>query len=458
VKFLLPGLILLGCCSLLGRPSTATPAQKTRPPAYRMRVMSRPLEVMHYRHHGAPTVVDFVGTALMPKAHGEAKVYRGDQGFVIETEMEHMDPAAQFGTRYMTYVLWALAPDGRAHNLGELRPSKGKAKLETQTDLSDFAMMVTAEPDFAVIQPSPAVVLDNVSHLYATTGRWLEGVVQAPLDPNRPLDLYEARNAVQLADQEGAAQDARELLRKAKALLEQAENQLRHSKDKEHRAAIQTAREATQAAEAARAKTAAYLEQQRQRNAQVAQIEQSAGAKAREEQGAQRDAVSQDQAGDTQARGAVDGTSATRPENDPKRQFRGQLLRQLRTALDTRETPRGLAVQLSGGLFGANQAMLSADAREKLAKISGILLAHPGLSVEVDSYDEKSGSGAGFDGLARKRAIAVRDYLIHQGIPGRSIRTQATEAAAGGETHTDPKVKQSDRRMEMVVSGEPIGI
>ena len=131
-------------------------------PIYRITVVARTTKAINYHHRSGSTRIGFRGTALMPEARGEAKV-QSEQGVIkIDAEMEKLGPATQFGPEYLTYVMWAITPEGRATNVGEvLLNNSGKTKLDATTELQSFGLIVTAEPYFAVTQPSDVVVMEN---------------------------------------------------------------------------------------------------------------------------------------------------------------------------------------------------------------------------------------------------------------------------------------------------------
>ena len=202
-------------------------------------VVERTTKAINYRHRGGATVIDFRGTALLPNARGEAKV-ESKQGYIeIEVEFDDLQSATRFGPEYLTYVMWAITPEGRATNLGEVILNGTKSKLNVTTELQAFGLIVTAEPYFAVSQPSDVVVMENfvrkdtvgkveeISAKYELLQRG-EYTVKAPpaelkpipLDGNTPLDLYEARNAVRIARWGGADKDAAESFVKAEKLLQ----------------------------------------------------------------------------------------------------------------------------------------------------------------------------------------------------------------------------------------------
>src|SRR5262245_42146243 len=205
-------------------------------------VVERTAKAVNYRHRSGATKIDFRGTALLPEAHGEAKV-ESKQGYIeIEVEFDELQEATRFGPEYLTYVMWAITPEGRATNLGEVILNGTESKLNVTTELQAFGLIVTAEPYFAVSQPSDVVVMENfvrkdtvgkieeidAKYELLQRGRYVVNVQPSelkpiPLEKDSPLDLHEARNAVRIARWAGAEKDAAESFHKAETLLQQAE-------------------------------------------------------------------------------------------------------------------------------------------------------------------------------------------------------------------------------------------
>ena len=222
-------------------------------PIYRVTVVSRTAQAVNYRHRSGATKINFAGTALMPKARGEAKV-ESKKGYIeIEVEFDEMNVAQKYGPEYLTYVLWAITPEGRAKNLGEiLLDSQGRGKLNVSTEFQAFGMIVTAEPYFAVSQPSDVVVMENVlrddtlgkaevidaKYELLKRGSYVFKPDQSatrsmPADPSKtPIYLWEARNAVQIARWTGADKYAGDSFTKAETLLKQAEDYKARKQDK----------------------------------------------------------------------------------------------------------------------------------------------------------------------------------------------------------------------------------
>ncbi|HMH05916.1 MAG TPA: hypothetical protein VK579_04460, partial [Terriglobales bacterium] len=249
-------------------------------PTFRVTVVSRNVQAVNYKHRGGATKVDFAGTDLMPQANGQAKV-ESKKGYIeIEVEFGNLQRPTSFGNEYLTYILWAISPEGRAVNLGEvLVGDNNRSKLDVTTDLQAFALVVTAEPYYAVRQPSNVVVLENIVREdtrgtteamntkyellerggYIPTGYRFDPVV---LNTRLPLEFFEARNALRIAESEGAATYANDSYQRAVQLMNQVD-EYATSKHTDKKAMIAVAREAVQTAEDARAITVKKIDQER---------------------------------------------------------------------------------------------------------------------------------------------------------------------------------------------------
>ena len=245
--------------------------QRGKQPIYTItiNVVDRTTKAINYQHRNGSTTIDFQGTPLMPAARGEAKV-ESKQGYMeVEVEFDNLQSATRFGPEFLTYVMWAITPEGRATNMGEVILNGTKSKLDVTTELQAFGLIVTAEPYFAVSQPSDAVVMENfvrkdtvgkveeidAKYELLQRGQYTVNVLPAdlkpiPLDKNTPLDLYQARNAVRIAKWAGADVSAAESFEKASKLLAQAEAY--KTRKAGSKPIAMTAREAVQTAEDAR--------------------------------------------------------------------------------------------------------------------------------------------------------------------------------------------------------------
>jgi outer membrane protein OmpA-like peptidoglycan-associated protein len=497
---------------------TTTTSTGETVPLFRVQVVSRTLEAVNYRHLGGETKVDMIGTTLMPEAKGDAHVDARHGRVVIGAKFDKLGPASQFGPEYLTYVLWAITPEGRAQNLGEL-PIKGDhAQLDVTTDLQTFGLMVTAEPYFSVTQPSDAVVMENkilpdtkgqveevtAKYELLPRGQYEKVEGNGPLPPlidydherhKVPLGLLEARNALRLAHGADADKYAADSLAKAQAALDRAEDYYNRKQWKPvetaAREAAQDAEDARviairrheqesiaearardrQRAEEARARAdAAEAQQQReaQQRAQAEQDRQAAEqARLQAEQAqqqaeqarqaaltAQQQAETQRQAAEQQAQQAQ--LQAQQAEQQ-KEELRQRLQQQLNSILQTQDSARGLIVNMSDVLFDTNKYTLKPGAREKLAKVSGILLAYPGLKVQVEGYTDSTGRPEYNQHLSEERAMTVRDYLVAQGINMNSVTSQGFGENDPVASNATASGRQQNRRVQMVVNGEPIG-
>lgn len=495
-------------------------------PTFRVTVVSRSVKAVNYKHRGGATKLDFAGTDLMPGANGQAKV-ESKKGYIeIEVEFGNLQKPTTFGNEYLTYILWAISPEGRAVNLGEILVGDNhRSKLDVTTDLQAFALVVTAEPYYAVRQPSNVVVLENVVREdtkgtteamdtkyelmerggYIPTGYKFDPVV---LNTKLPLEFFEARNALRIAQSEGAETYANDSYQRAVQLMDKTD-QYATSNHIDRKPMIAVAREAVQTAEDARAiavkkiaeerlenerQAAANAQAQTQaqaddatRRAQQAQSDQaraelasaqamadaarartdtadaqSAAAKAKadmaESQAASASALSAAQADADQSRLAAQQSQLTAEQAEAdKAAMRIRLSEQLNKILQTRDTARGLIVSMSDVLFDTGKYSLKPGAREKLAKVAGILLAYPGLNIEVGGYTDNVGGDAMNQTLSENRAGSVRDYLVQQGVALSSVSSRGFGNTLPVASNENSAGRQQNRRVELLVSGEAIG-
>lgn len=556
----------LACGILLAQaPQAPNPAQRNvseqtgaSVPIYRVTVVARTTKAINYNHRSGPTEIDFRGTALMPEARGEARVESRQGVIKINASMQKLQPPSRFGPEYLTYVLWAITPEGRATNVGEVVLNGDKSSIDATSELQSFGLIVTAEPYFAVTQPSDVVVMENFTRRDTTgtieeidakyellqRGQYSLNANPAEIKPFQmdkkvPLELYEARNAVQIARWTGAERYASDTFQKAVIGLQNAEGYLigkggkkpigtvareavqmaedariitvkkiaeeqlaaerRASADREARANADAQAEAQRRAQAeaaqraeaeqrARAeadRAAAQLDAQRTRQeAEAVQIAARAEAdRLRRETDAQRAAAQADIERATREKAEAEAARAAAvvqqqaalaesekaklaaQESDrlrlkaeaEKAELRAELLRQFNLILETRDTARGLIVNMSDVLFDTGKSTLRPGAREKLAKVSGVILGHPGLRLEVEGHTDSVGGDAYNQRLSEQRAAAVRDFLVHENISAASITTKGfgkTQPVVSNDTAAG---RQRNRRVELVVSGEIIG-
>jgi outer membrane protein OmpA-like peptidoglycan-associated protein len=462
-------------------------------------VVRKSIKAVGYEVGGGSTKVVFVGTSEAPNASGEAKVDAKKTGTNIELKVTGMPQPTTFGAEFLTYVLWIVTPDGATTNMGEVPIDKnGEGKLNAVAKSQTFAMGVTAEPYYAVPIPGEIVVLINDTtkktkgkiypensyklmkrSQYARLGNPL---ALTPDLKNVPLDMYEARNAVDIAKSRGAEKYAPEIFQKAQSSLQMAENSLSSGADKNQ--IITNARATIQFAEDARALTAQRVEAERiQQEKDAAAAAAAAKAKAEADAAAAVEAKRQAElaaAREAQQKAEADAAAAKAAAKAEAEQaalkakeqaakdeaaraqaateaLRAQLLKQLNDVLQTTDTPRGLVVNMADVLFETGKYNLSTDAQLKLAKLSGIIQAHPGLNLAIEGYTDTTGSADFNMKLSQQRADTVRDFLIAQGLLADTITSKGFGEANPIADNSTAAGRKQNRRVEIVVSGEVIG-
>jgi outer membrane protein OmpA-like peptidoglycan-associated protein len=478
-------------------------------PTFRVTVISRSVQAVNYKHRSGSSKLDFAGTDLMPKANGVAEVNSKRGSIAIEAEFSDLEKPTAFGNEYLTYVLWAISPEGRAVNLGEvLVGGNHRSKVSVTTDLQAFALIVTAEPYYAARQPSNLVVLENVVREdtkgtteavnakyelmerggYIPTGYKFDPVV---LNANLPLEFFEARNAVRIAQSEGAEQYASASYKHATELMNTADGYATR-KHIDRKPLIAVSREAVQTAEDARAIAVTKMdevrlanERQNSANAQANSQAQADDAERRKQEAESDTAKAQaakaqaeadtanaqaaaakarSDAADSQATSAAalsavqaDAERARLAAEADKTAMRAKLSAQLNSILQTRDSARGLIVSMSDVLFDTGKYSLKPGAREKLAKVAGILLAYPSLDIAVGGYTDNVGGDAMNQTLSENRAGSVRDYLVQQGVSTNSVSAKGFGNTLPVASNDNSAGRQQNRRVELLVSGEAIG-
>jgi outer membrane protein OmpA-like peptidoglycan-associated protein len=471
-------------------------AQKQQKEVPASDVISKSIKAVGYVVGGGATKVIFIGTTAAPQARGEAKVDAKKAGTDIDLKISGMPQPTSLGAEFLTYVLWTITPDGTSTNLGEIPLDKnGNGKLSVTAQSQTFAMIVTAEPYFAVQLPSELVVLENDTKKntkgkifpdndyklmkrtqYAKLGNPL---ALTPDFKKVPLDMYEARNAVDIAKSQKAEQYAPEVLTKATSSLQMAENSLASGAEKSQ--VITTARQTIQFAEDARALSAERQEAERiQKEKDAAAAAAAAKAKAEADAEAQRQAeltaakeaqmkAEADAASARQQAAADMQQAALRAKEQAARDeaaraqaqtaaLRAQLLRQLNEVLQTTDTPRGLVVNMADVLFETNKYALSQEAQLKLAKLSGIIQAHHGLNLAIEGYTDTTGTPDYNLKLSQQRADAVHDFLVSQGLSADTITAKGLGQADPVADNSTAAGRKLNRRVEIIVSGEVIGV
>ena len=515
------------------KPGALQPEPGMPTPIFRIQVVSRSTPAVNYLHLGGSTKIDFEGTPLMSSGRGVATV-ESERGVIrVSAAFKDFVSPSSFGPEYLTYVLWAISPDGRPVNLGELTLNNygngSKSEIKTTSEIQTFGMIVTAEPYYAVTQPSDVVVMENTVRkdtrgvielinakyellprgMYTNEGK-ASGFVAVRVDKRNPFELYEAENAVMLARLAGAPRYAADSYQKAIDALEWA-NRNQNQKPGQ-KPVITMAREAVLRAEDSRviairaeqeealnlerqaslsrenAATAKADDEARQRTiadaersraeaersraeadraaadkaraeAQVATADaqrerQQAEAAKLEADRARQEAVDQQQKLSAQADQAREAAAHAQRE---QAELRRQLVLQFNQILETRESARGLIVNMSDVLFDTAQYTLKPGAREKLAKVSGIILAHPGLKIAIEGHTDNIGGDEYNIKLSENRANAVRSYLVSQGLNSGIVTAQGFGKTKPVADNKIAAGRQQNRRVEMVVSGEMLG-
>jgi outer membrane protein OmpA-like peptidoglycan-associated protein len=554
-------LFLVGCTTLVAQPPTV----------FRVTVTARTTKAVSYQHRSGSTKIDFRGTDILPNAHGEAKVESKQGHIEIDAEFRDLQPATRNGGEYLTYVLWAVTPEGRTANLGEVLLNGTKSNLHVSTELQVFGLIVTAEPYYAVTRPSDYIVMENevrgdtvgkvelIDAKFELLKRGQYEHLANPLalkpDKKIPLELYEARNAVAIVRGMGADRFATETFQKAEKSLAQAEAYQARNAGK--KPVAMTAREAVQMAEDARVisdkrqdELALNVERQQAADTQartesarlaaqsdadramkeaeatrlraqadaataateadrVRQANEAAAAEARTqadrlrmENEAKLAAAGAETArlkAESEAKLAAAGTETARlqAESDAKlaaaaaeadrlRQenqtqklasqaeldkaaqqkaqleaekaaLRSQLLQQFNAILQTRDTARGLIVNMSDVLFDTAKFSLRPLAREKLAKVAGIVSGHPGLKLAVEGHTDSVGGDEYNQKLSEQRGESVRDFLMLQGMPASAVTSLGLGKADPVASNDTAAGRQQNRRVEIVISGDVIG-
>ena len=487
-------------------PQTTTVLETTGPVStYRVIVISRSVQAVNYQHRSGASDVDFAGTALLPSANGNAKVRSKRGTMEVEAEFGNLQNPTTFGSEYLTYVLWAISPEGRPVNLGEvLVGGNDRSKLTATTNLQAFALIVTAEPYYAVRQPSNVVVLENVIRAdtkgtseavnakyellerggYSPTGYKFDPVV---LSASLPLEFYEARNALRIAQSEGAETyasasyqhavqlmnsadayaidkhiDQKPLIAAARAAVESAEDAREIAVKRIDADRLANERQASsdaQASSQAQADDATRLKEKAQADAANAQANAAkAQADLTANQAASTAAVSAAQTEAEQARkDAQIAQQGQQQADSDKAAMRARLSEQLNLILATRDSARGLIVSMSDVLFDTGKYTLKPGAREKLAKVAGILIAYPGLNIEVGGYTDNVGGDDMNQTLSENRAGAVRNYLVETGVTTNSVSAKGYGNTLPVASNDNSAGRQENRRVELVVSGDAIG-
>jgi outer membrane protein OmpA-like peptidoglycan-associated protein len=468
-------------------------------PIYQVTVIERTVKAVNYQYRGGPTQIDFRGTVLMPEARGTAVVESKRGRTELDAKFSHLSEPSRYGKEYLTYVLWAITPEGHARNLGEVvANSSDNGHLLVTTDLQAFGLIVTAEPYSAVRQPSDVVVMENeirpdtigriepikaryellprghYTYQKPTNGAAAEGPKVSMDRYESLLELYQAQNAVQIAAAHDADRYAPDLMAKAKSLLAEAQQMEGH---KAGRSSVVTiARQAAQTAEDARtvavkrsqeselAATKAALQQERERReaaeaeARQAKIEVSeqrsklAEERAAREQTEQAAAMPPPPPPNPTEPLAVPVPESPRAEAARKTEHRLDLLRRLNGFLPAMDSPRGLVITLPNSDF-RNEALDPAVAA-RVAHVGAILGREAGLSVEVEGHTDSASAES--EQASQVRAEVVRDAMVKGGMTPSAISSRGLGNSRPLVSNSGAN-REQNRRVEIVVSGGAIG-
>jgi outer membrane protein OmpA-like peptidoglycan-associated protein len=514
--------MILGASAYAQTHTTVPAGSGSAGATFRVNIVNRTTQAVSYRHRSGATKINFQGTDLMPAAAGQAKVESKRGALEIEAEFSGLEKPTTFGNEYLTYVLWAISPEGRQVNIGEvLVGDNHRSKLDVTTDLQAFALIVTAEPYYAVRRPSNLVVLENAIRSdtvggsedvnakyelidrggYTRTGYKFDPLV---LNDKLPLEFFEARNAVRIAQSAGADKYATTSYENAVRQMDEA-GAIATGKHKNKKSLIALSREVVQTAEDAREIAVKNIDEEEAETDRRDGLDREASSKDRADEESRRrlhaeattaDALHQRNEANQQnleaqatAQRATDAqANAERDRNDAKQlqlvaeaesernrtaavssdtqlqqavrdreELRARLLQQFNLILETRDTARGLVLNISDVLFDSGRYTLRPLAREKLAKISGIVLGYPSLKLAIEGNTDSVGTEAFNQQLSEQRAQGVRTYLTQQGVPESSTTATGFGKTRPIASNYTSEGRQQNRRVELVVSGEVIG-
>ena len=493
--------IVTAVCQGVSVPAQTNATGPAKSPMYEVTVVARTTTAVSYQYRAGATKIQFRGTVLLPAGKGEATVEAQRGRTEIQAELENLVPPTEYGPQYLTYTLWAITPQGGAHNLAEVIPDgSNKARIQVTTDLQAFGLIVTAEPYSAVHQPSDVVVMENEvrpdtigeiktiqAHYELLPRDRYTWNIPAGAPPEAPrakvsmakyeqqLAIYEARNAIGMARAANASAYARDTIDKAETQLEEAER-LQAAKVQSG-IVVQHAREATQTAEDARLiaerraeeekVAAAQLEAARAQDAlrqarDEASRAEAAAATARAQSEADRTALQEAeqaaaaerqrviQAEAVSAR-AVPGPAPQVQQKAREAEYRMRLLKQLDEVLPTRDTPRGLVVTVGDAAFHGTE--LTAPVRAQVARLGDLLASEPRLQIDIEGHTDNPATSA----VSWGRAETVERILIGHGLAKGSVTAHDLGASRPVGPNSSPAGREQNRRVEIVISGDPIG-
>jgi outer membrane protein OmpA-like peptidoglycan-associated protein len=445
-----PIAVVLSCCVSIVASIPATAQNVRQSQAIASSDVLSQISMFSYRE-GPKSDLVFRGTPIAANASGKASVEFEDGNADISASVDDLPEPGSLGP-YTTYILWALTPDGRAANQGVIGGYEGgKGEVKTSYGAPQFALIITAEPHFAVSLPSTMIALFNVaddvegteSKVTTLTERAdYSSLARIAIDEERsPAEIVQARYAVQIAEAAGAKQFAADRYAAASDKLGAAEVAAGARRNADRKAASDLAREAVIAGEDAR------------RAAMVGAREAEVAANAEAQRAAAATAAA---AAAASAAAAATEAERARSAAQNAERLRTEIRTRLDAALPTRVSERGLVSEIGGVHFATGTADLSSAAREALARFSGVVSSYPDLRFMVEGHTDNVGSAETNQQLSLRRAITVRDYLIAQGVRASAIDVAGFGAARPADDNATAEGRARNRRVEIVVSGGPL--
>jgi outer membrane protein OmpA-like peptidoglycan-associated protein len=432
--------------------SSQTPAQQLEQdvPVLSDEITGR-LEGYSYKE-GPESNLEFRGTSIALAGEGDAEVEFQDGRARVDVSVRKLPDPASLGP-FSTYVLWAVSVDGRGNNLGSLEVENGRGSLDTSTALSQFALIVSAEPHFAVSAPSRAIVLQNLGtrvqgakiNISALKTRMdYSTLIAQPraATADTPSDLVQARYALDIAEAAEAGRLAPRDFTEAEQLLARAEAAQADKKYSVRNTAPQLAREAVQKAEDARFRAVLAAVTERRDAAARAAREEA------EQKAAGEAAIAAEEAKRSEA------LAAEAAGLEAEKRARADLTARLNRALPTRQTDRGIVAEIAGVLFATGAATLTPNAREGLARFAGIVGVYPSLSFKVEGHTDSTGSAETNRNLSLARATTVRDYLIGQSVDAGSINVEGLGPDRPVGDNATSEGRARNRRVEIILTGD----
>lgn len=470
------------------------PAEHQSQPLYRVTIVSRTTKALNYGYLTAPTKIYFTGTPLLTGAKGDATIEPKRGTTLINAHFKDVPPPTRFGTKYLTYVVWAISPEGRAQNLGELvLDGSNKGSVRTSTPMQTFALIVTAEPYYSVTQPGDVVVMENVTGP-DTVGKVEEVNATFELLPRREytydqgapqqvgngkpvsreqyesiVAVYEAQSAIQHAEVDGAGKYAPEKLARAQELLQQA----RALPANQHNEIVSTAREATQIAEDARTVAVKRAADERAAADQIEARKRADGerAAADAERAASQAApqppapvapqappaaapppvVTEAPPASTTPASTTETPIAVNPqqfqENNPAAtENRRRLIASLKGPFDVVDAPQGVVITMDGTMAS------NASLMYRLRPVADAIRALPGVHADINAHSASSDVAR-----TQRQADQVRQALISDAVNPDVLIARGVGNSRPRDTNATAQGRARNDFVEIVIAGDAIG-